>query len=151
MKRVLSLLLIIVFISSFLASCVRERDAYTLVNEFVTVYGAEGIVYSPRFSEGERGYIPKGLLEKIYVYYGNFPENYAIFLNSHPTNPVECGAFVCDGADSLASAEEMCLERIRLLSNGGSHAFVKVSGMTVFYSTMQDRERAEKIWREIIR
>lgn len=151
MKRLILLLLVFMFIGSSLCSCAQQADAYELVNEFVTVYGAEGIIYSPGFSEGESGYIPEGLIEKIYVFSGRLPENYAIFLNSHPSEPSECGAFVCESADTLAMIEEMCLERVKLLSNGGDHAFVNVSGMTVFYSTMQNRDRAEKIWREIIR
>lgn len=151
MKRLLSLLFVFILVCSSICSCQRQADAYGLISEFVTVYGAEGIIYSPAVPEGEDGYIPDGLVEKIYVFSGRFPENFAIFLNSHPLAPAECGVFVCDGADSLAMTEEMCLERIRLLSGGEDHAFVKLNGMTVFYSTMHDRERAERIWREIIR
>ena len=150
MKRLLSLIIILAFVS-LAVSCHSDRDAYDMVNEFVTVYGAEGVIYSPRISEGENGYVPKGLMEMIYVFSGDFPGNYAVFLNSHHTTPAECGAFVCENADSLAATEEMCLERIKLLSRGESHAFVKVSGMIVFYSTMKNRERAERIWHEIIR
>lgn len=150
MKRLISLLIVFALVFG-LYSCKGERDAHRLLKEFITVYGAEGVIYSPNIAEGESGYIEKGFLEKIYVFSGNFPDNYALFLNTHPISPAECGVFVTDNADEIAMVEEMCLERIRLLSGGGEHAFVKISGDTVFYSTMQDRERAEKIWREIIR
>ena len=150
MKKLVSFILIAVICLS-VCSCGSEPDPYSMLSEFVIAYGAEGVIYSPHFSEGEEGYIPNGLCERIYVFSGNFPEKFAVFLNTHPSYPSECGVFICDGAEALASTEEMCLERIRLLSRGEEHAFVKTSGSTVFYSTMQDRERAERIWREIIR
>ena len=151
MKRFLALIILVLFVGSLLCSCGSEADAYGILREFVTAYGVDGVIYSPCIPEGENGYIPDGFVERIYIFSGNFPENYAIFLNSHPSYPSECGVFICDGAESLAATEEMCLERIRLLSGRDDHAFVKVNRMTVFYSTMHDRERAERIWREIIR
>ena len=151
MKRLLSILLVFIFIFLSLVSCSTKKDAYEMLSEFVTSYGVEGIIYSPRFSEGEQGYVSDGLVERIYILSGKFPDNYAIFLNTHVLSTAECGVFVCDSANTLADVEEMCIERIRLLSGGEDNAFVKISGMTVFYSTMKDRERTEKIWREIIR
>ena len=145
------LLLLVVFTFTTFASCRREPSAQDLLSKFVDVYGAEGVIYSPKISEGNEGYIPDGLIERIYIFSGNFPDNYAIFLNSRTTDFSECGVFVCDDGESLLSVEEMCLERIKLLCGGEGRGFVRISGMTVFYSTMQERERAEKIWREIIR
>ena len=151
MKRVVSLILLSVILSFTLSSCKAERDAYEVVRDFVSAYGAEGVIYSPRFVEGEEGYIRDDLIRKIYVFSGVLPENYAVFLNSRLDFSSECGAFVSSNAEVLGMIEEMCLERIRLLSEGGSHAFVKRSRNLVFYSTMKDRERAEKIFSEIIR
>ena len=151
MKRIILLLILFVMLMTSLFSCGREISAYDALTEFVRVYGAEGVVYSPEIPEGREGYIPDGLVERIYIYSGRFPENYAIFLNSRTEGFFECGVFVCDDADSLLSIEEACRERIRLLSTGGVQGFIKISRMTVFYAVLDDRDRAEKIWCEIIR
>ena len=151
MRRVISLLIILSLLLSLLCSCRSELSAHQMLSEFIDVYGAEGIIYSPEISEGAPGYIPDGLMEKVYMISGNFPENFAVFLNSHPYGFSECGLFVCEDADTLLRMEETCLERIRLLSGAKDSAFVKVGKNTVFYSTMSNRERAEKIWREIMR
>ena len=147
------LVCIILFISLFfgLCSCEKKQDAYGMLWEFVRAYGAEGVIYSPAVPEGDDGYISEGLIEKIYVFSGRFPENYAIFLNSHSDYGSECGAFVCENADMELMVMEMCLERIRLLGRGRDIAFVKRGGGVIFYSTMRDRDRAEKIWRQIIK
>ena len=151
MKKIISTILLIVIFLLSLSSCKRNRDAYEMLNEFVLTYGAEGIIYSPRITEGNDGYIRDGLIDKIYRFHGGFPTNYAIFLNSHPDYSVECGIFVCTDVEMCERVEEMCLERIKLLAMGEKHAFVKRSGTVVFYSTMPDRDRAEKIFNQIIR
>ena len=151
MKRLILLLLVITLVATSLSSCGSEPDAYDLLCEFTAAYGVEGIVYSPIIPEGNAGYIGGGLVEKLYVFSGTFPQNYAIFINSRLSGFSECGVFVCNSSDAVDMVEEMCLERIRLLAGGENHTFIKISDMTVFYSTMQERERAEKIWREIIR
>jgi hypothetical protein len=151
MKKTIALILFIVILSFSLCSCERQQDAHKMLNEFIFTYGAEGIIYSPKISEGYDGYIHDGLIKKIYRFYGVFPENYAIFLNAHPDFSVECGLFICTDADMVDRVEEMCFERIKLLAMGDDRAFVKQSGRVVFYSTMPDRDRAEKIFNEIIR
>ena len=151
MKKIISIILLIVTLSLLLISCKSDVDAYEMLNEFIRTYGAEGVIYSPEISEGNDGYIRDGLIEQIYRFHGQFPLDYAIFLNSHPDYSVECGVFVCSDVQMCDMVEEMCLERIRLLAMGEKHAFVKRSGRVVFYSTMPDRDRAEKIFNEIIR
>ena len=151
MRRLLSFLLIISLCLSLLSSCRAEPSAYDMLSEFIAVYGAEGVIYSPEIPEGQSGYVPDGMMKRIYVFSGEFPKNYAVYLNARPTEFSECGLFVCEDADTLSRMEESCLERVNLLSMGDSRGFVSVSGNRVFYSTMQDRECAEKIWREIIR
>ncbi len=150
MKKTIAAILFIAALMSFI-SCGRERDAYEMLSEFISAYGAEGVIYSPKVPEGDDGYIRDGFIEKVYVFSGRFPDNYAIFLNSRPDFSSECGFFICPDAEMLGMVEEMCLERIRLLAQGDNRAFVRRSGSAVFYSTMQDRERAEKIFSEIIR
>ena len=151
MKKLISTILLIVTFSLLFSSCERNRDAYEMLNEFIRTYGAEGIIYSPMVAEGNDGYIRDGLMEKTYRFHGHFPKNYAIFLNSHPDYSSECGVFVCTDVEMCERVEEMCLERIKLLAMGEKHAFVKRSGTVVFYSTMPDRDRAEKIFNQIIR
>ena len=151
MKKVILLSVILVWLLPNLFSCGEEINAYEALREFVLAYGAEGVIYSPEIEEGQEGYIPNGLIERIYNYWGEFPENYAVLLNSRTEDFFECGVFVCDDADSLLSIEEACRERIGLLTKGEGQGFIKISRMTVFYAVLEDRERAEEIWREIIR
>lgn len=150
MKKITTFILLIAMILS-LFSCTRERDAKQIIENFVNSYGAEGIIYSSQAIEGEIGYISDKFIEKIYRFSGEFPENYAIFLNNRTDFSSECAAFVCRDAEMIDMVQEMCLERIRLISGGEKHGFVKRSQNLVFYSTMKDRERAEKIFSEIIR
>lgn len=149
MKRYVAFVVLILVILS-LFSCERNEDPYNLLSEFLGIYDAKGIVYSPTISEGDEGYIPEGFVEKLYVFYGKFPENFALFLNSHPSYSYECGVFDCQSSDEVRKVEEACLERIRLLS-ASDRSFIIIKDNIVFYSTLKDRERAEKIWREIIR
>ncbi len=150
MKRLISILLLPTMLLS-LFSCGEQKNAYSLLSEFVSSYGAEGIIYSPEISEGHDGYIPDGLVEKIYIYSGRFPDEFAIFLNSHPDFGAECAVFICRDAEERATVLEACFERLRLLGRGSDTAFVKRQGSIIFYSTMKDRKRAEELWREIIR
>ena len=83
-----------------LFGCGGAVSAEGMLSEFIYAYGAEGVIYSSEAREGEAGYVGEGLTEKIYVYEGNFPRNFAIFLNSHIDAASECGAFVCDDAIS---------------------------------------------------
>ena len=150
MKKPVAIILLLATV--FLMVCCRaEPDSYGLLIEFVNTYGADGVIYSPIVPEGKDGYIKDGFVETIYLFYGRFPENYAIFLNSRPDFSSECGIFVCSDAEMVDIVEEMCLERIRLLCSGDKRAFVKRNHNVVFYSTLPDRERAEKIFSEIIR
>ena len=151
MRRFLSLLLILSLFLSLLSSCRAEPSAYDMLSEFIAVYGAEGVIYSPGISEGSPGYVQDGMMERIYIFHGSFPKNYAVYLNTGISVFSECGVFLCDDADTLLRIEESCLERVALLTKGDGRGFVSISGNRVFYSTMQEKERAERIWREIIR
>ena len=148
MRRFFSVLLAISLCFS-LVSCREVRPAEDILNEFVSAYGAEGIIYSSGSREWEEGYIEYDLLKKIYVFYQDFPEDFAIFLNSRADYGSECGVFVCRDAAECEQVSEMCLERIKLLGRGSENSFVTREGRVVFYSTMKDGERARKIWRAI--
>lgn len=151
MKRIFVFLIaVLLSLTSFTACKRQEISADTMLREFISSYGAEGVIYSSACAEGEDGYLTEETLNKIYVLDGRFPENYAIFLNSHTDYGSECGVFVCDDAEMRLSVEEMCLERIRLLC-GQENSFVTRSDNIVFYSTMQDRAKAEQLFKKIIK
>ena len=150
MKKIISILIIFAIILS-LSSCGKKQDPYAMMDEFIRVYGAEGIIYSPKIREGEVGYISDGLIERAFRLSGGLPDSYAVFLNSHPHLGSECGAFLCEDADMLSCMEEACLERIGLLDPGRERSFIKISGRLIFYSTMEDMSLAKKIWQEIIK
>ena len=150
MKKLISLLLVLIFIPS-LSSCEEQKNAYSLLSEFVIAYGAEGIIYSPQIPEGQDGYITEELVKRIYIFSGKFPDEFAIFLNSHPDFGAECAVFICSDEQESSLIMEACAERIRLLGRGSDVAFIKRQGMVIFYSTMTDKKRAEGLWREIIK
>ena len=150
MKRIALFLLLIVFSLEFLLSCGKTADAYAMLTELVDLYGAEGVIYYSSAAEGEEGYMSDGLFEKLYVMVGYTPRNYAIFINSHVSTASECAAFVCRNSDEATAVTEMCEERVRLLTRGGDSYVIIRTGKTVFYSTMTDTERTERLWRKIV-
>ena len=147
MRRLFSLLLIFLLLP--LTSCSGTPvDAYELMSEFVSLYGAEGVVYSPGIPEGSDGYITTGLVERIFLFPEGLGDNFAILLNAHIDSPSECGIFVCSDDGEVRHAEEVCLERLRTL--GGDSGFVKKRGRVVYYATLSDPDRAERIFKQII-
>ena len=149
MKRLCATLLFLTLAAS-LTSCGSHESAYTMLSEFITLYSAEGVIYSPECPEGTEGYIDTTTVSRIFILHGVMPENYAIFLNSHVDYGAECGVFVCRDAAERDEVIEMCEERMRLLS-GGDNSLLLRSGNVVFYSTLRQRERAETLWSKIIR
>ena len=148
MRRVFCAFLIITTLFS-LTSCGESRSAFEMLSEFVSAYGAEGVIYRSDAGEGEEGFLEYDLLKKIYVFYKDFPEEFAIFLNSHADYGSECGVFVCDDSGEASEVSKMCLERIKLLDRGGDGSFVIREGCVVFYSTMSDSERARRVWKSV--
>ena len=147
MKKLISVIILICVLCS-LVSCSDNRTADELMASFLNSYGASGVVYSPGREEWEYGYINDELFHKIYSPDAKIPSDFAIFLSSHTDSDSECAVFICrDGAERM-SVEQMCYERISLLAT--KNGFVARAGNTVFYSTMSDRARAERIWRDII-
>ncbi len=150
MKRVFCFFTILIFIFS-LSSCGEERNAYSLLSEFIELYSAEGIIYSPEVAEGKEGYITEDTFRKIYLYYGDAPKNYAVFLNSHIDTGSECGVFVCRDESERAVVSEALCERIRLLCGGDDNGIIITSSYTVFYSTMSDKVLAQSAWERVLR
>ena len=148
MRKIICLCVIFAITLS-LVGCGEDQNAYDILSEFVTDYGAEGIVYSPSVSEGSPGYISEGLVERAFLFTDGLGDNFALLLNSHIDKPSECGVFVCSDDEEVRLAEEICLERVRLLSGEGG--FVKKRGRVVYYYVLSDPDRAERIFREIIK
>ena len=63
----------------------------------------------------------------------------------------EVGVFVTADGTSRLCAEELCRERIRLISKMGygENSLLLRRGDVIFYSTLPDTERAERIWLDI--
>jgi hypothetical protein len=78
------------------------------------------------------------------------PSDFAVILNCRADYGAECGVFVCDGEAEREAALEMCEERLRILSRDADNSLLIRSGNTVFYSTLTDDERAERLWRKIV-
>lgn len=150
MKR-FYLVIVLAAILLFSVSCQKNINSHDLLEDFLESYGAEGIVYYSGAKEGEHGYITAELFKKIYVYSGNIPENYAIYLNAHADATSECGVFVIKDELMRDSIEEMCLERIRLLTHGDGRGWLGRYKNTVFYSTMTDPDRVKDIWKSTLK
>jgi hypothetical protein len=148
MRKIICLCLIFTVCLS-LVGCREEQNAYDILSEFASTYGAEGVIYSPSVSEGSPGYISDRLVERVFLFTEGLGDNFALLLNSHIDLPSECGVFVCSDDEEVRLAEEICLERVRLLSGNGG--FVKKRGRVVYYYVLSDPGRAERIFREIIK
>ena len=148
MKKIIAFF-ITVAISIGMTSCSQARSAREMLDELMELYPATGAVYYSDACETEEGYISEELFSRIYVYHGELPSEFAIYLNTHTDYGSECGVFVCEDEDERARVTDMCRERIDLVGRGGDHAFIARSGSVVFYSTLSDRERAEKIWNAV--
>ena len=148
MRKIICLCLIFALCLS-LVGCRNEQSAYDILSEFVSDYGVEGVIYSPSVSEGSSGYVTDGLIERAFLFTDGLGDNFALLLNSHIDRASECGVFVCSDDEEVRLAEEICLERVRLLSGEGG--FVKKRGRVVYYYVLSDPDRAERIFREIIK
>lgn len=139
MKRVLILLFLSIFLFS---GCTEVKDPTAALSDFVSAYGAEGIIYSTEIKEGQEGYISPDTAKTIFGT-TDLPDSYALFLNTHLDYASECGAFLARG--DLGEVISLCKRRINILDREGKHSFIAIYGDVVFYSTMTDKERAQKI------
>ena len=148
MKKTLSLVIMLLLVPN-LVCCHKEQSAENMMNDFLYSYGASGTVYSPSRSEGEYGYVTSELLNLIYVYDSDFPESFAIFLNPRSDYGSECGFFVAKGEDERERIVDMCEERLSLIARG-DEGFIITRGRVVFYSAMEDSERARRVAKRVI-
>ena len=150
MKKLFVTFLFLLLILAFIG-CKREVSAENILRDFLVSYGTEGIIYTPNKMIHEEGYISEGLLEKVYIYSGELPDNFALFLNQKSFGGFEAGVFICEDEDERASVTEMCYERIDLLTDKeGEGLLIRCRNM-IIYTTASDKERAEEILKKIIR
>ena len=150
MKKTLYLVCIALSVLQ-LFSCAKRLSANDLLSEFADLYCLDGVIYSPEKKVGEEGYVYEGLMERVYTYEGNFPENYAVILNARTDFSSECGVFVCVDATQRGMIEQMCRDRIILLTGDSDGGIIIRSGLVVFYSTLDGGENVENAWKKIIR
>ncbi len=147
MRWVSLLLLCCLLISSFV-SCGEPPEAFGLLSSFISSYGTSGVLYSPNISEGERGYIDENFFVTLYGCEADFESDYAVFLSSSIDSVFEAAVFVTNDESSEIFACELAHERLLLLSEMGfgDNSLLLVRGGVVFYSTLPDAPRAERIW-----
>ena len=148
MKKHFLFIVLICAMFSF-CSCSPEADPADMLSDFILLYGAEGTIYSSDARLSEEGFISDELFEKIFVFSGERPNSFAIFLNSHSHKGSECGVFVCRDDEEKERVIEMCKGRATLVSSDASYLLI-CSGNTVFYSTMSDCKNVERLWNRII-
>ena len=149
MKKIV-LLVLLLSLTPALTSCNKSPSAYEMLSDFALLYGIEGVIYSSTVPEGEAGFADENLFCGIFLYDGKMPQNYALYLNSHAEYGSECGVFVCADAAERIRISDACRERMRQLK-GGDRSLLLISYNTVFYSTLTDKEEAERLWCKIIR
>ncbi len=145
-----AVILLIAILASFTVSCGIEPEVSDMLSDFIEDYSADGIIYYSGAREGDDGHLDPETRNKLFLGLDKTPEHYAIFLNSHSDYGAECGVFFCDGTAELYQVVEMCEKRLSILRGGDKSLLIR-SKNTVFYSTLSDRDRAEKLWREILR
>lgn len=149
-KRIFAFLLSLICVF-LLSSCGKSISASDFMTDFATVYPLEGTMYFSEAQNKDEGYISEELFRKIYRIDGEIPADYAIYLNSKPSQGAECGIFkLREGAD-IEPITEMCLERIRLVADREAEGIVLRSGRYVFYSTLEDSERAKELFHRLIK
>ena len=149
MKKTLAILLIFLLIFA-LFSCGEEPSAEKMLSEFATLYGMEGVIYSPEKAVGEQGYIPKGLFERAYLYSGEIPKNFAVIFNSHTHKGSEAAIFVCSDENEKAAIIEAVSERCRTICENSENVVIITSGLTVAYSTAENPTLAKELLHKII-
>ncbi|MBQ1260956.1 MAG: hypothetical protein IIX96_02995 [Clostridia bacterium] len=134
-----------------LSSCSERVSAEELIREFAAAYGTEGVIYTSSAKEGEEGYIDAELYRKLYDSEADFETDFAVMLSEGLDFIYEVGAFVAYDSSSALAALETVLMRIDFLSEMGyAEAPVVIRrGNTVLYSTLPDKEGAERIFKRM--
>ncbi len=134
-----------------LVSCERKISAYEFMCAFASEYPLDGVIYHSSMEPYKEGYISKELFKSIYIYSGNVPEDFAVYLNSRPERGGECGVFYAADAEERRALLSMCYERCRLICEKGTEPLVLTCENLVFYSTLSDPSRTRQIFDGIIK
>ena len=148
--KTVSAFLMLIMLTLQLVSCGSAPDPVDMLRDFTEAYSAEGIIYYSEAREGEIGYLDPETGGILFRELEQMPDCYAILLNSRSDYGSECGVFVSRGSLELEEISEMCERRMKLL-RGGERSLLIRSESTVFYSTLPNPERVEKLWRDILR
>ncbi len=145
-------LCILIFFSLFLlTSCEKDISASDFMTDFARSYPLSGDIYLSEAEKDDVGYVSEELFRKIYRTDAEIPNEFAIYLNSRPERGAECGIFkLRDGAEKGAIIE-MLSERIKLLSDRDTEGIILLSGNCIFYSTLDNPERAKEIFYRLIK
>lgn len=151
MRKTVSVLLLLALLIS-LASCGGEYSAYTVACELAESYGGFGTVYAECVAEGDDGYVDGDFFKTLYMTDPDPETDYAIFLSGGLDKPCEFGIFIAKDASSYLAVRELISKRLDMLSAVGylENSQVLRHGYTVFYSTLPDTERAERLFRSIV-
>ncbi len=149
-KRIF-LFAILIFGVALLSSCGKDISAADFMTDFSSVYPLEGEIYFSEATKEDEGYISDALFRKIYRIDGEIPAEFSIYLNSRPSQGAECGIFKLREGAETEPITEMCLERIKLISGRETKGVVLKSGRYVFYSTLEDSERAKELFYRLIK
>ena len=148
MKKILLLFILVLFIS-FGVSCGSKPSPREMITDFLRLYGAEGQLYFSDARPGEYGYVEPELYRGVFLFSGEMPKSFALYLNSHADYGSECGVFVFHDGAERQRIIEACKSRCALVSQNSRYLLI-CSDKTVFYSTMSDEARAGEIWRKIL-
>ena len=122
-----------------------------MLRAFLDSYGAEVEIYSTDRMSHEEGYVSEGLLGRMLMSEGPFPEDIALAMNQRAERGFEAAIFICRDAKEISSVTEMCGRRLDLLTEGTEGGLLLRSGMVVFYTTAEDIDRAESLFIKIMR
>ena len=152
------LLLFAILIGCASCSAKNERSARALMEDFLSIYGAGGILFSPDLPEGEIGYCGEDFFADLFGRTAAGVRDYAVFLLARPDGAGECAVFVCASAYDARGVLELCenrLELIRSLAIGtdvsaARDAFFLRSGNTVVFCALYDNAAARRAWERVL-
>ena len=156
MKRIFVLLLFLCVCLGF-TSCSSTPSAREAMADFVSVFGDDGVIYSPEIREGERGYIDGDFLGLMFGESCEISGDFAVWLSSSLSSVCEAGIFCCDTSYAARLAERTARERIALIEGIAASSQLAVAesvilriGSTVVYYVGSDPELATRAWKSIL-
>lgn len=143
---------------SVFVSCAKTDSAKVLAEEFSYRYGFDTALLFSTGDEVERALDEEMLLSL----YGDkraseFIRDGAVLLGTDIDEVSEAGFFICYNSSDAMYVSELCLSRVSYLKSYGvgtdtsncKDAKVIREGRVVFYSVLDDNERAEKIFKDM--